>query len=503
MNITTSKVVLMVLSLGFAILLGCQSVKRQPLLSSEHEGIKRHIKIGFSNWTGYFPFCSPQMQKRMINEGYLVQCQYDKESYSQKFKDLKDGALDFTVSAIDGYLYSAQQYGYPGKIVAVTDESKGGDAIIARADKVSNIDDLRKEDIRIAVISQTPSEFLLKTIAVHFDIQHLLNSNAWKVEASSSPDALAKLQSGEADAAIVWQPDLTFGLADSRLKNIFSTKDLSQLLVDVIIANQTFTEEQPDVVELFLANFFQTLESYSNHPSELIHDIEDKTGFQPADIASILDGIVWHNISTNARQWYGITADGSESLTHAIDEIIHIHEIAGGMSSDLQINVNPYMIQNRTFIEKLYNTNVHETDDTSFDEPSFEALSTIEWQALTEVGTLKVRPIEFNSGGSQLTVKGMEEVTKAFDSLQHFPNFRVAIEVHSGLNGDKTANQQLSQRRADAVKNYLIDTFNVDKNRLRAMGLDASKPLSEKPGEFDNDYNDRLPRVELRMLSKM
>jgi outer membrane protein OmpA-like peptidoglycan-associated protein len=60
--------------------------------------------------------------------------------------------------------------------------------------------------------------------------------------------------------------------------------------------------------------------------------------------------------------------------------------------------------------------------------------------------------------------------------------FSFMIEGHTDAKGGADYNQKLSERRAEAVRQYLIAQFGIDKSRLTARGfgktrlLDASRP---------------------------
>lgn len=475
----------------------------ERVTTSDAKDIKDTIDIGIDNWIGYFPLCSPNMKKRMISAGYLIQCKDDQANYAQRFKELKRGKLDFAVATVDAYLLAGQEFDYPGVIVAVIDESKGGDAVIARADKVSSIDELKGKDVKIAFTPASPSEFLLKSIAVHFDVQRLLAGKAWRIEADGASDALSKLKSGEADVAALWEPEVTRALNDKAFKKILSSEDTSQLIVDILLVNRDFATAKPEVVKILLANYFRTLKHYRDQSSEFHDDVKDKTDLNQNDVESMLKGVSWQTLSANARRWYGITPDGRESLTNTIDSVIEIFKSAGDMNSHPLPNSNPYVIQNRKFIEQLHNSGISEGDVEVSESFYFEPLAPKEWEQLEEIGTLKVRPISFQSGNNELTDDGMRELKRAVDSLQHFPNFRVVIRGHSGLRGDINANKKLSGQRAEAVKDYLVNALKVSENRLRAVGLGSTKPLPRKPGESNREYGYRLPRVEMYLVSEV
>ena len=119
---------------------------------------------------------------------------------------------------------------------------------------------------------------------------------------------------------------------------------------------------------------------------------------------------------------------------------------------------------------------------------------------LPEIGTMRVNPITFQSGTSQLDFNGEEIVDKVAQLLlTNYPNHRVMIKGHTGQ-GDKDANKILSQERAEVVKQRLIGVHGIQANRLFAFGEGADKPPLKKAGENIRSYNLRWARVEFVLI---
>jgi outer membrane protein OmpA-like peptidoglycan-associated protein len=76
------------------------------------------------------------------------------------------------------------------------------------------------------------------------------------------------------------------------------------------------------------------------------------------------------------------------------------------------------------------------------------------------------------------------------------------VKGHTGLSGDPDANRALSAERARAVAEFFIATYDVDPNRIRALGFGASQPLPRLPDETDRAYGYRLPRVEFALVGE-
>jgi OmpA-OmpF porin, OOP family len=77
------------------------------------------------------------------------------------------------------------------------------------------------------------------------------------------------------------------------------------------------------------------------------------------------------------------------------------------------------------------------------------------------------------------------------------PALRLSIEGHTDVDGADDANLTLSQQRADAVKDYLVATYQIDGGRLEAKGQGEAKPI-DKNTTAEGKANNR--RVELIKL---
>jgi outer membrane protein OmpA-like peptidoglycan-associated protein len=61
--------------------------------------------------------------------------------------------------------------------------------------------------------------------------------------------------------------------------------------------------------------------------------------------------------------------------------------------------------------------------------------------------------------------------------LNDFPKMRVSIEGHTDNVGGEAANMKLSQKRAEAVRDYLVSK-GIAPARLEAVGYGPTKPIA-------------------------
>ncbi|MFH2205155.1 MAG: phosphate ABC transporter substrate-binding/OmpA family protein [Elusimicrobiota bacterium] len=481
--------------------------------TSDAKGMKGTITVGVDNWVGYFPLCSPEMKKRMRGAKYLLQCVDDEADYPGRMKKLARKELDFAVATVDSFLINGAPESFPGAIVAVIDESKGGDAIVANQRKVKSIDDLKNvKGLRIAFTPNSPSEHLLKSVAVHFDIPLLRDKRgAWRVESRGSSEALEMLRAAKADAAVLWEPDVSRATARKDMIKLLGTENTRRLIVDILLVNRDFLVNKPEAVKVLLANYFRTLKTYRDDPELLRKELILSAKLKTDQVDAMLKGVAWATLYDNAATWFGIgTGSGlaDEGLVDTIESTVQILVENGDFAATPVPQGDPYQLQNRSFIEDLFKTGVSgqfgaaAPADSSSLKKDFAPLQPAAWNRLREVGTLKILPITFQSGTSDLDQDGKAELDKAASHLRHYPNFRVVLKGHTGIKGDSGQNRLLSEERAKSVQRYLTITHDIDDDRLRALGLGSSAPLPRKPGESSRAFNYRLPRVELYLVAE-
>jgi len=88
--------------------------------------------------------------------------------------------------------------------------------------------------------------------------------------------------------------------------------------------------------------------------------------------------------------------------------------------------------------------------------------------------------IEFEYGSDRLTAAGKQVLAALGEALKdpQFASSRFAIAGHTDGRGSDLYNQRLSERRAAAVRDYLVRTAGIADARLIALGFGKSKPLN-------------------------
>ncbi len=75
----------------------------------------------------------------------------------------------------------------------------------------------------------------------------------------------------------------------------------------------------------------------------------------------------------------------------------------------------------------------------------------------------------FDSNTNSITQESIEVLNRKANSLQNTPEFTITLEGYSDITGRADYNLDLSKKRAQLVKDYLVD-IGIDSNNLKVIG---------------------------------
>ena len=96
----------------------------------------------------------------------------------------------------------------------------------------------------------------------------------------------------------------------------------------------------------------------------------------------------------------------------------------------------------------------------------------------------------------------VQSLTKVAAVLVEMGKSAAAVEGHTDGKGDDAYNLKLSERRAGAVKDWLVKDGGIAANRLSAKGFGKSKPVVpnvKQDGTDDPEGRQKNRRVEIRV----
>lgn len=98
--------------------------------------------------------------------------------------------------------------------------------------------------------------------------------------------------------------------------------------------------------------------------------------------------------------------------------------------------------------------------------------------AAKEVFSVKM-DVKFDSGKFVVKDAYRDQIAQVGDFMKEHTGTTTEIEGHTDNTGKKSYNVYLSKKRAEAIRNYLIENFGIDKSRLTAVGYGPDQPISD------------------------
>jgi outer membrane protein OmpA-like peptidoglycan-associated protein len=96
---------------------------------------------------------------------------------------------------------------------------------------------------------------------------------------------------------------------------------------------------------------------------------------------------------------------------------------------------------------------------------------------------------------AEIRNKYYSHLKKVAEFLKKYPDTDAVIEGHTDSEGPYEYNLMLSQKRANSVRKYLIDQFDVPHWRLDAKGYGESRPIADNSTSAGRQSNRRVTAV--------
>ena len=116
---------------------------------------------------------------------------------------------------------------------------------------------------------------------------------------------------------------------------------------------------------------------------------------------------------------------------------------------------------------------------------------------LIETGSFSTSGILFDVNKATIKSSSAAILADLGKALKENPEVKISITGHTDSDGSETANQLLSEQRAESVKNYLAMNSGIEKSRMTALGKGEAEPVAENTSEEGKIKN---RRVEFKVL---
>jgi NitT/TauT family transport system substrate-binding protein len=449
------------------------------------------IKIGVVTWGGY-------AGGQYFNEGFKANknSRFFKDyGFQVDFKVLDDfvasrdafkrGDVDLLWATIDAFPTEAGEMAdYQPQVVFQADWSRGGDAIVVRRG-INSVADLRGK--KIAVAELTPSHSFLLWL---LDAGGMSEKDVQLIKQASAIDAAEAFKAQQVDAAVVWSPDddaCIAAVAGSRV--LESTKSASNIIADVFIAKKEWVDRNGKRLQ-------QLYEGWMKGAAEI--NSNDSNKRKAARILS-------ENFEGISEDWAYKAINNVRLCTHGDNMNFYgLNPDYKGVSGDRlygrmsQVYADLGYIGGRvpTWREVANSSAVRATTLTgaSHDaegQKSFTEVTKQEGAEKEAIATKRVS-INFRSGEFQLDENAKYIIDKEFVEIaKAFANARIRIEGNTDNVGNRTSNMALSQKRAESVRDYLVNEHGMPRNRFIVIGNGPDSPVADNNSDAGRAKNRR------------
>jgi len=119
---------------------------------------------------------------------------------------------------------------------------------------------------------------------------------------------------------------------------------------------------------------------------------------------------------------------------------------------------------------------------------------------LLETGMIRLQNVNFDTGKATILPESFANLDEVADILGRWPDLRIEIAGHTDSRGTDARNRTLSEARANAVRDYLVNKFpELRPDQFTAKGYGESQPIATNTTALGRARN---RRVEFRVLNK-
>ncbi len=399
-----------------------------------------------------------------------------------------------------------QASGYDGRMVAVVDNTRGADAIVARAG-IDSVEDLAGK--KVGLLEFTPSHWMLD-----YAIENSSMSKRQKTQLRDSlvfsqgdlAEIRSMLKAGQIDAAVLWDPDTSLAQRDIEGSTVvFSTAVASNLIYDGIVCDKRVIDDHPEAVAKLVEGWLQGVDAAnadkSLATSALLatEDYFQELARTEGDdfIGSLYPGIKWTDLADNIRV-LGLGDGGGDAL-RVYREAGEVWRKNGGIADLSKPPIQPSNAFDTQFVERLMAADPEAKDAAAVPEFQFDAT---ERQVAQQAAPVLTKPVSiyFETGSADLDVNAKtildEQVVPLIESVG---SAYISVEGNTDKTGGRNANVVLSQRRAKSVADYLIAEWEFDEARFEVRGNGPDKPLCT---EDTPDCFERNRRTDIAVYSR-
>jgi NitT/TauT family transport system substrate-binding protein len=451
--------------------------------------LSRPLKVGINTWAGHAPGI---VANGGLDVGGAASIYKKKYGLDVQFILLEDpvvklntfikGDIDIMWDTVDSWANEASrlaEQNIQAKSIIQEDWSRGGDGIVSLK-TIKKVEDLKGK--KIATTKFTPSHWLLLYLLSQSGLTNDERAQIEKnlVYTNEAPQAAAAFKAGKVDAAVTWEPDLSAAVTarGDEAHILVSTTAATNVIADTLVARQQLIDEAPNTVKDFVAGWFDAISVMKEDPEGTNHIVATALKLPAEDVSGMLSGLKLTAFADNAV-FYGLS--GPKPYFNSLFNGAFVIWRKKGVVSK---SVDAKDWADSRFVAAVADQYKSQKVEESF---AFKDKPKVSDRAIIN----KSLSIHFTTGSDEIMPGSYFTLDALGETLLAFGNTFLQIEGNTDSRGQDKANKTLSQRRAEAVKNYLITNFNVPAERFIAVGKGADNPVASNETEDGRALNRR------------
>ena len=439
----------------------------------------QEIAIGIDSFSGYAVFRTTDFQSQLANRGIKLKLIDDGADYTARAAALEKGSLQFALFPADALLKTFSKLDYPpATIIAIVDETRGADAMLAYKKRFENVDRLNSPEVRFVLVGDSPSETLARVVIQDFGLNQVTKNS---IVPMASPEKLIeryeKAAPGTNDVYVVWEPFVSQMLKNDAMHVLTDSSRFTGYIVDTLVVNRDFLLKHEPVAEAVLESYFTSLFNYRDAAKQTRLMLDDakltKLSVEPEQATKMVQGIQWKNTQENFAH-FGLRPGAIIHIENILDRISRVLVSTGALEREpvdgkwnrLYFDRPMKQIMSRDFYPGVKSEAIRE-------ELVLKELTDKQWSELASVGTLSVPELVFSRGSSTLTERSQLILSELSERLQAWPQYYLMIRGNASNVGNVEANKELAAKRALGALQYL-ESAGISKQRMRAIPGDIT-----------------------------
>jgi len=289
------------------IVLVC-SVALYSLFLSTETDTKVTLKLGIATWAGFGTgivgmekgfFPTIDLETKTLDDARARQAAF------------VSGDIDIMISSVDLNAQEAVK-GISGKIFLVTDESQGGDGIVAKT-MIKTVADLRGKTVAYA--HGGPSDYFLFKVLDDADIA--LNE-VKRVAVDDPSRAGDTFLSGDVDAAVTWEPFLTNAAKSGKGHILITTKEKPEIIVDILVASEKLDANEK-LLRQFMDGWLKSVDFIKSNSDEAAAIMAKGLNLPFEDVQGMMMGLRFADSERN-RHFFNSKQPKDTRLAQLFDE---------------------------------------------------------------------------------------------------------------------------------------------------------------------------------------